>query len=322
MSYQITLKAQGDISNFEQQEITLSPPQSGEVRIEQKAIGLNFIDTYHRDGLYQLETPTVIGQEGAGIITAVGEDVTQFNIGDRVCYASVLGAYASERNITTDRLIKIPSSISYEEAASSLIRGGTASYLLFDLFQLKPEHTTLIHAGAGGVGQILIQWAKAIGATVITTVSTEEKAEVVRMLGADLVINYRTEDFVEKVREFIPEGVDVVYDGVGKETFIPSLDTLKPLGMMVSFGNASGAPPAISPLLLLEKGSLFLTRPNLNAYTATKKRYRTVMDRWFLALSSGEIKLSLQQKFPLSEVGRAHQALENREIIGSAVLIP
>ncbi|PWD85293.1 quinone oxidoreductase family protein [Ignatzschineria cameli] len=322
MSYQITLKAQGDISNFEQQEITLSPPQSGEVRIEQKAIGLNFIDTYHRDGLYQLETPTVIGQEGAGIITAVGEDVTQFNIGDRVCYASVLGAYASERNITTDRLIKIPSSISYEEAASSLIRGGTASYLLFDLFQLKPEHTTLIHAGAGGVGQILIQWAKAIGATVITTVSTEEKAEVVRMLGADLVINYRTEDFVEKVREFIPEGVDVVYDGVGKETFIPSLDTLKPLGMMVSFGNASGAPPAISPLLLLEKGSLFLTRPNLNAYTATKERYRTVMDRWFLALSSGEIKLSLQQKFPLSEVGRAHQALENREIIGSAVLIP
>lgn len=322
MSYQITLKAQGDISNFEQQEITLSPPQSGEVRIEQKAIGLNFIDTYHRDGLYQLETPTVIGQEGAGIITAVGEDVTQFNIGDRVCYASVLGAYASERNITTDRLIKIPSSISYEEAASSLIRGGTASYLLFDLFQLKPEHTTLIHAGAGGVGQILIQWAKAIGATVITTVSTEEKAEVVRMLGADLVINYRTEDFVEKVREFIPEGVDVVYDGVGKETFIPSLDTLRPLGMMVSFGNASGAPPAISPLLLLEKGSLFLTRPNLNAYTATKERYRTVMDRWFLALSSGEIKLSLQQKFPLSEVGRAHQALENREIIGSAVLIP
>lgn len=322
MSYQIILKEQGDISNFEKVEITLPAPKEGEVRIEQKAIGLNFIDTYHRDGLYALETPTVIGQEGAGIITAVGKNVTQFNIGDRVCYASVLGAYASERNIATDRLIKIPSSISYEEAASSLIRGGTASYLLFDLFQLKAEHTTLIHAGAGGVGQILIQWAKAIGATVITTVSTEEKADVVRALGADLVINYRTENFVEKVRQFIPEGVDVVYDGVGKETFIPSLDTLKPLGMMVSFGNASGAPPAISPLLLLEKGSLFLTRPNLNAYTATKKRYRTVMDRWFLALSSGKIKLSLQQKFPLSEVGRAHQALENREIIGSAVLIP
>lgn len=322
MSYQIILKEQGDISNFEKVEITLPAPKEGEVRIEQKAIGLNFIDTYHRDGLYALETPTVIGQEGAGIITAVGKNVTQFNIGDRVCYASVLGAYASERNIATDRLIKIPSSISYEEAASSLIRGGTASYLLFDLFQLKAEHTTLIHAGAGGVGQILIQWAKAIGATVITTVSTEEKAAVVRALGADLVINYRTENFVEKVRQFIPEGVDVVYDGVGKETFIPSLDTLKPLGMMVSFGNASGAPPAISPLLLLEKGSLFLTRPNLNAYTATKKRYRTVMDRWFLALSSGKIKLSLQQKFPLSEVGRAHQALENREIIGSAVLIP
>ena len=194
MSYQITLKAQGDVGNFVKEATTLDLPASGEVRIEQKAIGLNFIDTYHRDGLYKLETPTVIGQEAAGIITAVGSDVTGFNIGDRVCYASVLGAYTSERNIKTDRLLKIPSSISYEEAASSLIRGGTASYLLFDLFKLKAEHTTLIHAGAGGVGQILIQWAKAIGATVITTVGSDEKAEIVKALGADLVINYRTEE--------------------------------------------------------------------------------------------------------------------------------
>lgn len=252
----------------------------------------------------------------------MGEDVTGFNVGDRVTYASVLGAYASARNIKTDRLIKIPAHISFEEAASSLIRGGTASYLLFDLFQLKAEHTALIHAGAGGVGQILIQWAKAIGAKVITTVGSDEKAEIVTKLGADLVINYKKEDFAKRVREFIPEGVDVVYDGVGKDTFLPSLDCLKLLGMMVSFGNASGAPPAINPLLLLEKGSLFLTRPNLNAYTSTKERYQTVMDRWFLALSNGDIKLSLQQTFPLSEVGRAHQALENREIIGSAVLIP
>ena len=322
MTYQITLKQHGDISNFIKESSTLNPPQKGEVRIEQKAIGLNFIDTYHRDGLYKLQTPIVIGQEASGIITAVGEDVTGFNVGDRVTYASVLGAYASARNIKTDRLIKIPAHISFEEAASSLIRGGTASYLLFDLFQLKAEHTTLIHAGAGGVGQILIQWAKAIGAKVITTVGSDEKAEIVTKLGADLVINYKKEDFAKRVREFIPEGVDVVYDGVGKDTFLPSLDCLKLLGMMVSFGNASGAPPAINPLLLLEKGSLFLTRPNLNAYTSTKERYQTVMDRWFLALSNGDIKLSLQQTFPLSEVGRAHQALENREIIGSAVLIP
>lgn len=322
MPYQITLKAQGDISNLVKEDISLAPPSKGEVTIQQTAIGLNFIDTYHRDGLYKLETPTVIGQEAAGVITAVGEDVTGFNIGDRICYASVLGAYTSERNISTERLIKIPSSISYAEAASSLIRGGTASYLLFDLFKLQPEHTALIHAGAGGVGQILIQWAKAIGATVITTVGSAEKAEVAKALGADLVINYRTEDFAKRVREFMPDGVDVVYDGVGKDTFLPSLDCLKLLGMMVSFGNASGAPPAISPLLLLEKGSLFLTRPNLNAYTSTKERYQTVMDRWFLALSSGQIKLSLQQTFPLSDVGRAHQALENREIVGSAVLIP
>ena len=322
MTYQITLKQHGDISNFIKESSTLNPPQKGEVRIEQRAIGLNFIDTYHRDGLYKLQTPIVIGQEASGIITAVGEDVTGFNVGDRVTYASVLGAYASARNIKTDRLIKIPAHISFEEAASSLIRGGTASYLLFDLFQLKAEHTALIHAGAGGVGQILIQWAKAIGAKVITTVGSDEKAEIVTKLGADLVINYKKEDFAKRVREFIPEGVDVVYDGVGKDTFLPSLDCLKLLGMMVSFGNASGAPPAINPLLLLEKGSLFLTRPNLNAYTSTKERYQTVMDRWFLALSNGDIKLSLQQTFPLSEVGRAHQALENREIIGSAVLIP
>lgn len=322
MSYQITLKQHGDISNLVKETTTLTPPQKGEVRIEQKAIGLNFIDTYHRDGLYKLNTPLVIGQEASGIITAVGEDVTGFNIGDRVTYASVMGAYTSERNIKTDRLIKIPSSISYEEAASSLVRGGTASYLLFDLFRLQPEHTTLIHAGAGGVGQILIQWAKAIGATVITTVGSDEKGNIVKALGADLVINYRTEDFAQRVREFQPEGVDVVYDGVGKDTFLGSLDCLKSLGMMVSFGNASGAPPAISPLLLQEKGCLFLTRPNLGAYTATKERYQTVMDRWFLALSEGDIKLSLQQTFPLENVGRAHQALENREIVGSAVLIP
>lgn len=322
MSYQITLKQHGDISNLVRESTTLTAPQTGEVRIEQKAIGLNFIDTYHRDGLYKLNTPLAIGQEASGIITAIGPDVTGFNIGDRVTYASVMGAYTSERNIKTDRLIKIPSSISYEEAASSLLRGGTASYLLFDLFRLQPEHTALIHAGAGGVGQILIQWAKAIGATVITTVGSKEKEAVVKELGADLVINYRTEDFAKKVREFIPEGVDVVYDGVGKDTFLASLDCIKSLGMMVSFGNASGAPPAISPLLLQEKGCLFLTRPNLNAYTSTKERYQTVMDRWFLALSSGDIQLSLQQTFPLEEVGRAHQALENREIMGSAVLIP
>src|SRR5699024_7513021 len=189
MSYQITLQQHGDISNIVKENTTLMPPQKGEVRIEQKAIGLNFIDTYHRDGLYKLNTPLVIGQEASGIITAVGEDVTGFNIGDRVTYASVMGAYTSERNIKTDRLIKIPSSISYEEAASSLVRGGTASYLLFDLYKLRAGQTALIHAGAGGVGQILIQWAKALGATVITTVGSQEKEEVVKNLGADLVIN-------------------------------------------------------------------------------------------------------------------------------------
>lgn len=322
MPYQITLKKQGDISNLVKESITLSAPSAGEVTIEQRAIGLNFIDIYHRDGLYKLETPLAIGQEAAGIITAIGEGVTHLNVGDRVVYAGVMGAYTSHRNMPTERLIKIPENISFEEAASSLLRGGTASYLLFDTFELKPEHTALVHAGAGGVGQILIQWAKALGATVITTVGSDEKVEVVKRLGADLVINYNQENFAEKVREFAPEGVDVVYDGVGKDTFMGSLDSLKLLGMMVSYGNASGAPPEISPLTLLEKGALFLTRPNLNSYTATPERYTLVMDRWLQALNRGDIELSLQQQFPLEEVGKAHTALNNREVIGSVVLIP
>ncbi len=322
MAYQITLKKQGDISNLVKEALTLPAPKAHEVTLEQRAIGLNFIDIYHRDGLYKLDTPLVIGQEGAGVVTAVGSEISHLKVGDRVVYAGVMGAYASHRNMTTERLIKIPEKISFEEAASSLLRGGTASYLLFDTFPLKPEHTALIHAGAGGVGQILIQWAKALGATVITTVGNDEKARVVEALGADLVINYNREDFAQKVRDFAPQGVDVVYDGVGKETFMGSLDSLKPLGMMVSYGNASGAPPEVSPLTLLEKGALFLTRPNLNSYTATPERYTLVMERWLQALNSGKIKLSLQQQFPLEEVGKAHTALNNREVIGSVVLIP
>ncbi len=322
MAYKITLKAQGGIENFIKEPLTVRPPNANEVTIEHKAVGLNFIDIYHRSGLYPLKTPMTIGQEAAGIITAVGDEITQYRVGDRVAYASCFGAYATHNTITTERLVPIPDSIDFKEAASSLLRGGTASYLLFDLYPLQKGESLLIHAGAGGVGQILIQWAKALGATVITTVGSEEKRATVEALGADLVINYNKEEIAPTLRRFLPEGVDVVYDGVGKATFEASLDSLKLLGMMVSYGNASGAPPAITPLKLLEKGSLFLTRPNLKNYTSTPERYQMVMSRWMEALNQKRVTLALHGEYPLSEVGRAQTELANREVIGTIVLIP
>ncbi len=322
MAYKITLKAHGGIEQFVKEPLTLPAPNNNEVTIEQKAIGLNFIDIYQREGLYTLDTPITIGQEASGIITAVGDDVTDFNVGDKVVYAGHLGAYASASNVPVERITHIPEGTTFEEAASSFLRGGTASYLMHELFPLKKGQSTLIHAAAGGVGQILVQWAKSIGATVIATVGSDEKKAVVEALGADLVINYSQHDVAEKVREFCPEGVDVVYDSVGKSTFEGSLDSLKRLGMMVSFGNASGAVPPVSPLTLLEKGALFLTRPNLNSYTATREEYLTVMNRWLTTLNKGVVTLANIETFPLEKVGDAHTKLANREVIGTLVLIP
>ncbi len=322
MSYKITLTKQGGIENFLKEPLTPRSPNANEVLIEQRAVGLNFIDIYHREGLYPLKTPLTIGQEAAGIIIEVGSDVTDFKVGDRVAYAGAFGAYATHNTVPAERLVHIPDSTNFNDAAASLLRGGTASYLLFDLYPLKSGETALIHAGAGGVGQILIQWAKAIGAKVITTVGSEEKRQVVEALGADLVINYRTESIVERVRSFIPDGVDVVYDGVGKDTFEASLDSLKLLGMMVSYGNASGAPPDVNPLTLLNKGALFLTRPNLNSYTSTPERYQIVMNRWMEALDQGIVNLSIYKEYSLEEVGKAQTELANRKVIGAIVLTP
>ncbi len=322
MSYQIAIHQHGDTSVFTKEPLSIKQPNAHQVVIEHQAIGLNFIDVYHRQGLYPLTMPAVIGQEAAGVITEIGEAVQGFKVGDRVAYAGYFGAYATHNIVDTHRLIQLPENVSYEQAAASLLKGGTASYLLHDTFEVKHSHIVLIHAGAGGVGQILIKWAKKLGATVITTVGSAEKMPIVTALGADLVINYSKGDLVQTIKQHFPKGVDVVYDGVGKVTFQASIDSLKPRGMMVSYGNASGAPPAITPLELLQKGSLFLTRPNLNNYTLTHDEFVTVAGRWLDLLGEGSMSVSIGGRFKLEDVAEAHEVLEARQIIGSAILVP
>ena len=322
MSYKITLTAHGGIDKFKKEPLHLKPPKEDEVTVEHRAIGLNFIDIYQREGLYPLNTPLVIGQEASGIITAVGDKVTDYKVGDSIVYEGHLGAYATHNNVPWQRLIHIPKGLPFEEAASSFLRGGTASYLLFDLFPLQKGQTTLIHAAAGGVGQILVQWAKAIGATVVATAGSDEKCQIAQGLGADYTINYTTTPIAKTLREYLPEGTHVVYDGVGKATFDESLDSLRRRGMMVSFGNASGPVPPIAPLALLQKGSLFLTRPNLANYTATRDEYMTVMGRWLTTLNEGTVKLANIESFPLEKVGEAHTKLANREVLGTIIFKP
>lgn len=322
MPYQIVIHQHGDTSVFTKAPFSIKQPNAHQVVIEHQAIGLNFIDVYHRQGLYPLTMPAVIGQEAAGVITEIGEAVQGFKVGDRVAYAGYLGAYATHNTVETHRLIQLPENVSYEQAAASLLKGGTASYLLHDTFEVKRSHIVLIHAGAGGVGQILIKWAKKLGATVITTVGSDEKVPVVTALGADLIINYSKGDLVQTIKQHFSKGVDVVYDGVGKVTFQASIDSLKPRGMMVSYGNASGAPPAITPLELLQKGSLFLTRPNLNNYTLTHDEFVTVVGRWLNVLREGSMSVSIGGRFKLEDVAVAHEALAARQIIGSAILVP
>lgn len=322
MSYQIAIHQHGDTSVFTKEPLSIKQPNAHQVVIEHQAIGLNFIDVYHRQGLYPLTMPAVIGQEAAGVIIEIGEAVQGFKVGDRVAYAGYFGAYATHNIVDTHRLIQLPENVSYEQAAASLLKGGTASYLLHDTFEVKHSHIVLIHAGAGGVGQILIKWAKKLGATVITTVGSAEKMPIVTALGADLVINYSKGDLVQTIKQHFPKGVDVVYDGVGKVTFQASIDSLKPRGMMVSYGNASGAPPAITPLELLQKGSLFLTRPNLNNYTLTHDEFVTVAGRWLDLLGEGSMSVSIGGRFKLEDVAEAHEVLAARQIIGSAILVP
>jgi NADPH2:quinone reductase len=305
-------------------EVEVGDPGPGQVRIRQTAVGLNFIDVYGRTGLYpQAELPFVPGMEGAGVVTAVGEGVRDLKIGRRVAYAGPIGAYAEERLIAADRVVRIPEGVSDETAAAIMLKGMTAQYLLRRTYKVGPDTTLLFHAAAGGVGMIACQWAAALGATVIGTVGSAGKALIARSHGCTHVINYREEDVVAKVKELTKgEGVDVVYDSVGKDTFPASLDCLKRRGMWVSFGQASGPVPEFRINLLAQKGSLFATRPALGDYIATRKELVATANDLFGVIAKGKVRIAVNQTYPLREAERAHRELEDRRTTGSTLLIP
>ena len=300
-------------------------PGPGEVRLRHEAVGLNFIDVYHRTGLYPLPSlPAVPGMEGSGTVEAVGDGVTEVAAGDRVAYAGLPpGAYAQVRRIPADRLVKLPESITTHQAAAMMLQGMTARYLLRGCFDVKAGDTILIHAAAGGVGSIVCQWAKHLGATVIGTVGSEEKAATATANGCDYPILYTKEEFVARVKEITEDrGVDVVYDSVGQATFMQSLDCLRPLGTMVSFGQSSGPVAPLELGLLSAKGSLFLTRPTLMTYTAKREDLLIHARDLFEVVEKGVVKVEIRQTYPLSDAARAHRDLEGRRTTGSSILLP
>jgi NADPH2:quinone reductase len=323
MSRAFVVREHGGPDRLTLEELEVPAPGPGQLKIRNHAIGLNFVDVYQRTGLYPMSLPFVAGNEGAGEVLAVGQGVTGFAPGDRVAYQGPVGAYADERLLPVEKAVHIPDAIDYETAAAALLKGNTAFYLLHWTHALKAGETILVHAAAGGTGQILVQWAKAIGAKVVATAGSEEKCELVRELGADLVVNYKTGDFVAEVKTFTAgRGVDVVYDGVGKATFEASLDCLRVRGLMVSFGNASG-PVSLPRLgLLADKGSLYVTRPTGGAYFRTAEDIRTASAALFDMIGRGKIKIAIDQRRPLAEAVEAQMALEARETTGSTVLIP
>ena len=304
--------------------VDVPPPAAGEATVRHHAVGLNFIDTYHRTGLYPLPLPSGIGLEGAGVVEAVGAGVTEVKVGDRVAYAGgPVGAYAEVRNIPAHRLLKLPDAIAFDTAAAMMLQGLTAAYLLRRTYRVQPGDAVLIHAAAGGVGLIACQWAKALGATVIGTVGSPAKAELAKAHGCDHVINYSTENFTQRVREITGgEGVPVVYDGVGKDTFMGSLDSLRPLGMLVTYGNASGPVPPFDVLLLSQKGSLFVTRPTIMHYTAKRADLEALGVELFEVVVSGKVRIEVNQTYPLREAVQAQRDLEARKTTGSTVLLP
>lgn len=304
-------------------ELPTPKPGPGQVLVGIEAVGLNFIDTYQRSGLYQLPLPAVLGQEGAGRVVSLGADVKTLKVGDRVAFAHVMGAYADSVVIAADRLVPVPDGVTSQVAAAVLLQGMTVQYLVTDTFGLKPGHTCLIHAAAGGVGLLLIQVAKLKGANVIGTVSTPEKAQLARGAGADHVINYVEEDFEPAVRQLTGgRGVQVVYDSVGKTTFAKSLNVLAPRGMLVTFGQSSGAVPPFDPLLLSQRGSLFLTRPVLGHYIATRDELLARADETLGWVADGRLKVRIDSEYPLAAVADAHRRLESRKSAGKILLIP
>ena len=320
----VVISKTGGPEVLEIKDIKLEDPKSGEVLIKNKAIGLNYIDTYHRSGLYPVELPSNIGIEGAGIIEKVGPDVENFQVGDRVAYASMpIGSYSTHRIFPTKKLVKVPNEIELENVVTLMTKGFTVFYLLHKTYIVKSGDTILFHAAAGGVGQIFCQWAKSLGCIVIGTVGSDEKIEIAKSNGCKHVINYSKENFAEKVKEITNgEGVPVVYDGVGKKTFDGSIECLKTRGMMVSFGNASGPLDPCNVTKSLAPKGLYLTRPSIAHYTSTKEELDEAANKVFEMYISKKFTLNIFKKYPLSDIVNAHKDLEARKILGPAVIIP
>ncbi|AGK58693.1 alcohol dehydrogenase zinc-binding domain-containing protein [Hyphomicrobium denitrificans 1NES1] len=322
MAYAVRVHAYGGPEVLTYEDVEVGPPGPGEVLLKQHAVGVNFIDIYQRDGLYKLPSlPAILGSEGAGEVIAVGPKVEDFKVGDRAAYGSVPGAYAEVRRVPADKLIKLPDGISYDAAAAMMLQGMTARYLLRETYKVGPETIMLFHAAAGGVGLIVCQWARALGATIIGTVSTDEKAELARSYGCTHTINTKREDFVARVSELTNgAGCDVVYDSVGKDTFPKSLDCLKPKGLWVSFGNSSGPVPPFELTAL--KGSLFATRPSLFAYTAKREDLEQNAAELFAMVLAGKIKIAVNHRYALRAADKAHRDLAARRTAGSIILVP
>lgn len=324
MAHAIRIHQVGGPEVMKWEAVEVGDPGPGQIRIKCTAAGLNYIDTYHRTGLYKMPLPLTLGMEGAGTVTAVGPNVTDIKVGDRVAYASApLGSYSEERLMQADRCVVLPDGISDQQAAGMMLKGMTTEYLVLRTYKIKPGDTVLFHAAAGGVGLIFGQWAKALGATVIGTVGSEDKAKLAREHGYDHVINYRTENFVERVKEITKgEGVPVVYDGVGKDTWAGSLDCLRPFGLMASFGNASGPVPPFEITTLAGKGSLYVTRPTLVTYTAKRADLVGSANALFDVVKSGKVKIEIKQTYALKDAAKAHADLEARKTTGSTLLLP
>jgi len=314
---------QGGPEVLQLDELAVGEPGPGQVRIRHTAIGVNFVDIYQRSGLYPMQLPQVAGNEGAGVVEAVGANVAELKKGDRVAYTGLPGSYCESRVVPADRMVKLPQGISDEQAASMMLKGLTVHYLIHSTYPVKKGDTVLWHAAAGGVGLIACQWLKALGVTIIATAGSDDKTALAKAHGATHVINYRKEKFVERVKALTDgKGVPVVYDGVGKDTWEGSLDCLRPRGTLVSFGNASGAVTSFNPGILAGKGSLFLTRPTLGHHIATRAELVERATALFDAVSSGKVKIETTARYKLADAAQAHRDLEGRKTTGSVVLIP
>ncbi|MEO1207361.1 MAG: quinone oxidoreductase [Pseudomonadota bacterium] len=323
MPMAMRIHAYGGSDQLKWEEVSVGDPGAGEIRVAHEAVGLNYIDVYHRTGLYPVgDLPAIIGTEAAGKVVAVGEGVTHVKAGDRVAYVNPIGAYCEERLMPADRAVKVPDAIDAQTAAAMMLQGLTTRYLLRETYVVGPETTLLFHAAAGGVGLIFCQWAKSLGATVIGTASSDEKIALAKAHGATHMINYRTEDFVERVRELTDgKGCDVVYDAVGKDTFPGSLDCLRPRGLFVSFGNASGPVPPFTMKELGSRGSLIATRPSLFHFVPTYETLEASARDLFDVVADGTVKITVNQTYPLADVARAHDDLEGRRTTGSTVFL-